>query len=115
MTRTRRWYLPDPELFAVPEIVNPLEIPEAQEEAQAQHGTRGRSRDESVDADVDDRGVLLSLRIPRNLLRGAHPERICRSVVEAVADARHQVSRRANERAEARVGLAHSRRRRSAR
>jgi len=117
MTRSRRWSQPDPELFAVPELPNPLETPETgtpepkiQEAAQAQHGASGRSRDETVAADVDDRGVLLSLRIPHHLLRSAHPQHICRAVVEAVADARHQAGTRARERAAARVDLAGSRR-----
>jgi len=100
----------------VPELVNPLEVSDAvtqeaaKEDVQTRQGVCGRSRDELVDADVDERGMLLSLRIPRHLLRGAHPERVCNAVVEAVANARHQAGQLARERAQAREGLAHSRR-----
>ncbi len=121
MTRSRRWCLPDPELFAPPEVVNPFGILEAEtpEEAAAAEPVRssvhGRSRDETVDAEVDERGGLLSLRIPRHLLRGAHTEPLCRAVVEAVAHARHQAGQLARERARTRVDLAHSRRARTRR
>src|SRR5262245_46161936 len=101
MTRSRRWYQPDPDLFAAPELANPLEVAEIGAQAPApaprQEGVRGRSRDETVDADVDERGALLSLRIPHHLLRGAHPDRLCRAVVEAVADARFQAGKQRRE------------------
>lgn len=110
MTRSRRWRQPDPDLFAVPEIVNPLEVAEEPDPAPEQPGVCGRSRDETVDAEVDERGFLLSLRIPGDLLRGAHPDRLCRAVVEAVANARREAGRLTRERARARIDLAHRRR-----
>ena len=58
---------------------------------------RGRSRDGSVDVEVDLRGRLCHLRIDPRALRGPHPGRVGAAVIEALTEAGGQVIRLAHQ------------------
>jgi hypothetical protein len=96
--------LPEEGLFDVPDVPDPfgVDAPAAaqpDEPEQPEWETvAGRSGDRMVSADVDRHGVLVSLRVAPEVWQGAHPQRVGRAIVEAVADARWALSRSARAR-----------------
>lgn len=109
VARQRPWQPEVPDALTVPDVPEVAELAPpaaaaASEVAATAGGERGnetvagRSRDRSVDVEVDLRGHLRSLRIDPSALRGPHPQRVGAAVVEAMSAACTLANRLYNER-----------------
>lgn len=109
VARQRPWQPEVPDAFTVPDVPAVAELAPpaaavAPEVAAAASGetanetVAGRSRDRSVDVEVDLNGHLRSLRIDPSALRGPHPQRVGAAVVEAMSVACTLANRLYNER-----------------
>lgn len=110
VARQRPWQPEVPAAFTVPDVPEAAELvpppaaaaaPEVAATAgvETANGTvAGRSRDGSVEVEVDLHGHLRSLRIDPSALRGPHPQRVGAAVVEAMSVACTLANRLYNER-----------------
>lgn len=94
----RRPVVAETGIFDAPDVTDPFGAEEGEPARPPQEGLAGSSLDGTVSAEVDARGTLVDLRVRPEMLCGAHPQRLGRAVVEAMADARASASRAARRR-----------------